>query len=107
MGLLTSAPRDESLRDAANDHTSGWKVGISNLLYLSFVLLATTAMLIINAVVCMSMFSVFVDLGPETVMKNQSLAPHLRQLFYFVVPVVLTILEWNLFDRLNRLFRRV
>jgi hypothetical protein len=45
-------------------------------------------------------------LGPRWLAKDKTLAPHIGQLFFFLAPVLLTIIQWNLLDRLDRLFRR-
>ncbi len=73
--------------------------------YLVFLLGVTTCMLIINAIVCLSIHSALMSLGPAFLRDKTGPGPHLGQLFFFIVPVVLTIVQWNLLDRLNRLFR--
>lgn len=85
---------------------SGLGSSVSGCGYLLFVLAVTTVMLIINAIVCLSIHSAVMSFGPEYMQDKAGLGPHIAQLFFFIVPVLLTILQWNLLDRLNRLMRR-
>ena len=78
---------------------------LSGCLYLLVVLSITTGMLIVNAIVCLSIHSAFMNMGSQP-LADSTLAPHLGQLFFFLVPILLTVIQWNLLDRLDRLFRR-
>lgn len=71
-----------------------------------YVLAMTTGMLIINAIVCLSIHSAVMNFGPAFLRDKSGFGPHIGQLFFFVVPVLLTIVQWNLLDRLDRLFRK-
>ena len=73
-------------------------------LYLLILLVVSTGMLVVNAIVCLSVHSVLKIFGPSAIVDNPSVAPHLFQLFFFVVPILLTFVEWNLLDRLSRMF---
>jgi hypothetical protein len=63
-------------------------------------------MLVLNAILCLSAHSAILLFGPEWLTKNPIVAPRAGQLFFFIVPVALMVLEWNLLDRLGNLFRR-
>lgn len=94
-----------------NDHDSSGQepnslaTSLSGCAYLLVVLSITTGMLIVNAIVCLSIHSAFMSMNPGG-LDNSTLAPHLGQLFFFLVPILLTVIQWNLLDRLDRLFRR-
>ena len=61
-------------------------------------------MLILNSVLCLSAHSALTLFGPEWLTKNPVLQPRASQMFYFLAPVVLMVVEWNLLDRIQRLF---
>lgn len=110
MGILfskrTSQPSEMSdVENASGDEPSSLATSLSGCAYLLMLLSVTTCMLIINAIVCLSIHSAFMSLGPAWIVDNATLAPHVGQLFFFLVPVLLTIIQWNLLDRLDRLFR--
>jgi hypothetical protein len=67
-------------------------------LFAAFVLALSSGMLICNSFFCYFLIG-FVPLPASQV---GSLV--LSQLFYFLVPVILTFLQWYLFDRLKRSF---
>jgi hypothetical protein len=91
------------------DETSESRGGVSTAAggcgFLLYFLAVTTGMLIVNAIVCLSIHSAVMSFGPQYMRDTSGLGPHLAQLFFYIVPVVLTVLQWNLLDRLNRLFR--
>lgn len=70
---------------------------MSGCLYATFVIAVSGAMLLVNAMLCLSIYSAF----PKS--DDLQIAPRLGQLFFFVAPVLLMILEWNLLDRLQRM----
>lgn len=77
---------------------------ISNGAYAAYVVGMSALMLILNSVLCLSAHSALTLFGPEWLTKNPSVQPRASQLFYFLAPVVLMVLEWNLLDRIQRLF---
>lgn len=106
MRLLSKQPSGENVAHSSGEEPNRLATSLSGCAFLLFVLLITTGMLIVNAVVCLSVHTAFMTFGPAAIVNNPSLAPYIGQLFYFLVPVLLTIIQWNLLDRLNRLFRR-
>lgn len=68
--------------------------------------MASTCMLIINAIACLSIHSAIKTLGPDEIVNDPTFAPYIYQLLFFVVPVILTVLQWNLYDRLKRIVGR-
>jgi hypothetical protein len=42
--------------------------------------------------------------SPDWLKPNSIIAPRATQLFFFIVPVILMVLEWNLVDRIYNLF---
>ncbi len=73
-------------------------------LYAIFVVAVSALMLVLNAVLCLSAHTAILLFGPESITQNPEIAPRASQMFYFIAPVVLMVLEWNLLDRLFRLF---
>ncbi|MGN6543870.1 MAG: hypothetical protein ACTHK7_02390 [Aureliella sp.] len=106
MGLLSKPSAGDTLANSSGEEPNSLMTALSGCMFLLLVVLITTGMLIVNAVVCLSVHSAFMTFGPPKIVDDPSLAPYVGQLFYFVVPVLLTIVQWNLLDRLNRLFRR-
>jgi hypothetical protein len=74
---------------------SGW---VSASLYALFVLTLSSLMLVCNSFFCYVLIG-FIPMPPDRVT-----ALVVSQLFYFLVPVLLTFLQWYLFDRLKRAF---
>ena len=72
---------------------------LSGCLYAMFVVLISVAMLFVNALLCLTIYAAIPKSGNEEVMAR------IGQLFFFIAPLLLLILEWNLLDRLQRLFR--
>lgn len=106
MGLLSKRNHVENGIDSSGEEPNSLTTSLSGCAFLLLILVVTTGMLIVNAVVCLSVHSAFMMFGPSVIVDNASLAPYIGQLFYFLVPVLLTIIQWNLLDRLNRLFRK-
>ncbi len=77
---------------------------VSNLLFATYVVIVSAMMLIVNALMCLSAHSALTLFGPEWLTKNPNIYPRASQMFYFLAPVVLMVLEWNLLDRIQRLF---
>jgi len=73
---------------------------LSGCLYAAFVVIVSAGLLLVNALLCITIQGVL----PKP--SNEALAARLGQLFFFVVPVGLLIVQWNLLDRLQRLFHR-
>jgi hypothetical protein len=73
-------------------------------LYACFVVGVSALMLILNAVLCLSALTAITLFGPEFITNNPEIAPRASQMFYFIAPVLLMVLEWTLLDRLFRLF---
>ena len=105
MRIFSKRNQGEHANNSSGEEPNSLITSAGGCAYLLVVLLITTCMLIINAIVCLSIHSAFMSLGPEWLVGNASLAPHVGQLFFFLVPVLLTIIQWNLLDRLDRLFR--
>jgi hypothetical protein len=106
MRLFNKQQSGENQYASSGEEPNSLMTALSGCAFLLYVLLITTGMLIINAVVCLSVHSAFMTFGPSSLVQNPGIAPYVGQLFYFLVPILLTIIQWNLLDRLNRLFRR-
>lgn len=72
---------------------------LSGCSYAIFVIGVSAVMLLVNALFCLAIYSALPKSG------NEQIASRIGQLFYFIVPVLLMIVEWNVLDRLGRLFR--
>lgn len=72
----------------------------SGCMYATFVIGVSAALLLMNALLCLTVFSAM----PQ--FSNAEIAARVGQVFYFIAPVILLIVEWNLIDRLQRLFSR-
>ncbi len=79
---------------------------VSATCYAIFVVGVSALMLVLNAVMCLSAHTALTLFGPEFITKNPEIAPRASQMFYFIAPVVLMVLEWTLLDRLFRLFNK-
>ena len=73
---------------------------MSGCLYALFVVVLSGALLLVNAILCIAVYSSM----PKY--QSENVAHRVGQLFYFIAPVVLLIIEWNLLDRIQRLFDR-
>lgn len=71
----------------------------SGCLYSFYVVGLSAGMLFLNALFCLAIYALL----PKV--EDEQIASRLGQLFFFVVPVLMLIVEWNLLDRLQRLFR--
>lgn len=71
-----------------------------------FLTISVTAfMLVINAVLCLSIHSTIRTHAQTLFADNPNVANPISQLFFFIGPTLLTIIQWNLLDRIIRLFR--
>ncbi len=77
---------------------------LSSSAYATYIVGMSALMLILNSVLCLSAHSAFTLFGPEWLTKNPAVQPRASQMFYFLAPVVLMVVEWNLLDRIQRLF---
>lgn len=75
-------------------------------MYATFIVGVSALMLILNAVMCLSAHTALTLFGPTTITENPEIAPRVSQMIYFVVPVILMVLEWILLDRLFHLFSK-
>ena len=73
---------------------------LSGCLYATFVILVSGGMLLVNAFLCLSIYAAL----PKY--ENEAISSRVGQLFFFVAPVMLMVVEWNLLDRVQRLFGR-
>lgn len=73
---------------------------LSVCLYIAFVVSVSVGLLFVNALLCLTIYAAI----PKP--PSEALATQLGQLFYFVVPILLLLVQWNLLDRLQRLFDR-
>jgi hypothetical protein len=90
-------------RPLAGKNTT-WNTVISCCVYGSYVIFVSGLMLVVNAVMCLSIHSALMLFGPEWITENPVVAPRAAQLFFFIVPVLLMLLEWNLIDRIYNMF---
>ena len=79
---------------------------LSSLLYATYVVVMSAMMLVLNSVMCLSAHSALTLFGPEWLTENPTIYPRASQMFYFLAPVVLMVLEWKLLDRIQRLFNK-
>ena len=103
--MLRKPTHSENVNGSSGQEPSSLATSLSGCAYLLMVLSITTGMLIVNAIVCLSIHSAIMRMSSEW-LGEAPLAPHLGQLFFFLVPILLTIIQWDLLDRLDRLFRR-
>lgn len=73
---------------------------LSGCMYAGFVIGTSVLMLLVNAFACLTIHSAIPDYAPEEVMSR------VEQFFYFTAPVVLMVLQWNLIDRVSRMFTK-
>lgn len=71
----------------------------SGCLYAAYVVALSAGLLFINALVCLGIFSQL------PLPEDEQIASRVGQLMFFVIPLVMLLVEWNLLDRLQRLFR--
>ncbi len=71
---------------------------LSGCLYAAFVVSVSVGLLLVNALLCLTIYAAIPKSG------NEALTSRLGQLFFLVVPVLLLFVQWNLPDRLQRLF---
>ncbi len=73
---------------------------LSGCMYAAFVISASVAMLLVNAFVCLTAYSALPEYAPPEVTAR------VGQFFYFTAPVILMVVQWNLIDRVSRIFAR-
>lgn len=73
---------------------------LSGCLYATFVIALSGGMLFVNAFLCLTIYAAL----PRV--QSEDLAARIGQMFFFVAPVALMVVEWNLLDRVQRLFRQ-
>jgi len=71
---------------------------LSGCLYATFVIVLSGGMLFVNAFLCLTIYAAL----PRV--QSEDLAARIGQMFFFVAPVALMVVEWNLLDRVQRLF---
>lgn len=71
----------------------------SSFLYAVYVVGLSGFLLFLNALFAISVFAAL----PKP--ASEDTTARVGQLFFFIVPLLLLILEWNLLDRVHRLFR--
>jgi uncharacterized membrane protein len=71
---------------------------LSGCLYVAFVVSVSVSLLLVNALLCLTIYGGIPKSG------NEALTSRLGQLFFFVAPILLLLVQWNLLDRLQRLF---
>lgn len=72
---------------------------LSGCLYAVFVISMSGGMLLINAFLCLTIYAAL----PKV--ESEEISSRIGQMFFFVAPVLLMVVEWNLLDRVQRLFR--
>ncbi|MCA9127637.1 MAG: hypothetical protein KDB22_11150 [Planctomycetales bacterium] len=72
---------------------------LSGCFYAAFVIALSVGMLLTNALLCLTIYSIMPEFGPPEL--NQRVG----QFFYFLAPVLLMVLEWHLIDRVRRMLR--
>ncbi len=97
-------PTKSDLEDSRPQSQSMYSTAISSGAYAAYVVGVSALMLVLNSVLCLSAHSALTLFGPEWLTRNPAVQPRASQMFYFLAPVVLMVLEWNLLDRIQRLF---
>lgn len=89
-----------SLREDADSYSDQpIKSALSGCLYASFVVTVSVSFLLMNALLCLTIYGAI----PKS--ESDEAVARIGQLFFFIAPVMLLLVEWNLLDRLQRLFR--
>jgi hypothetical protein len=73
---------------------------LSGCMYAAFVIAFSCGMLAVNAFLCTAFYAAL----PKH--ESVEISSRVGQLYYFIVPIVLLVVEWNLLDRVQRLFQR-
>ncbi|MEZ6134024.1 MAG: hypothetical protein R3C53_03840 [Pirellulaceae bacterium] len=68
--------------------------------YAAFVVAVSGGLLLVNAILCLTVYAAM----PKYESKEISSA--VGQMFFYVAPLVLLVVEWNLLDRVQRLFQQ-
>lgn len=71
---------------------------LSGCFYVALVLSVSIGLLLLNALLCLTIY------GAIPKGNNEELSARVGQLFFFLAPVLLLIIQWHLLDRLQRLF---
>ncbi len=71
----------------------------SGCLYAAYVVLLSAGLLFLNALFCLTIYAALPKNGDEQIVSR------IGQMFFFIAPILLLIVEWNLLDRVQRLFR--
>ena len=74
---------------------------VSGCVFAAFVVSLSAGMLFLNALLCLTIYSAFPK--PQ---GNEDMTARMGQMFFFLAPVILLIIEWNLIDRVRRLFQQ-
>ncbi len=90
---------DSLINDADSFAERPVRSALSGCFYVAFVVVVSVGLLLVNALLCLTIY------GAVPKPNNEEVVARVGQLFFYVAPVLLLILEWNLLDRLNRLFR--
>ena len=72
---------------------------LSGCMYATFIIVISGGMLLVNAFLCLTIYAALPKI------ESPEIAVRVEQMFYFVAPVLLMVVEWNLLDRVQRLFR--
>lgn len=73
---------------------------LSGCMYAAFVISLSCVMLVVNAFLCIAIYAAL----PKY--ESVEISSRVGQLFFFIVPILLLVVEWNLLDRVQRLFQR-
>lgn len=73
---------------------------LSGSTYAALVIMLSCGMLVINAFLCTAIYAIL----PKY--DNVEISSRVGQLYFFIAPVILLVVEWNLLDRVQRLFQR-
>lgn len=71
---------------------------MSSCLYVLFVISLSGGMMLMNAFLCLMIYSAL----PK--FESQEISSRVGQMYFFIAPVLLMVVEWNLLDRVQRLF---
>ncbi|RMF44648.1 MAG: hypothetical protein D6753_02020 [Planctomycetota bacterium] len=71
---------------------------VSAMLYAAYVVAVSSVLLFLNALFALTLFAML----PKS--ESSELMPRVGQFFYFVVPLLLLIVEWHALDRIHRMF---
>lgn len=98
--LKHSGLKNEYRSGAYSSRRRQWLGALSACFYAGYVLSVSAFLLFCNSLTSFVIYSAIPQLKEQVVMAAIS------QLFFFLMPVLLTFLQWYLFDHLKRLIRR-